>query len=70
MAQNIAAVLLRPSFEIILIQDHRAAGFYRSSHRSGTHFWFQFLGLLRLVAVADSLPEQVAWLGQKDSCGI
>ena len=31
VAQNIAAVLLRSSFKIILIQDHRAAGLDRSS---------------------------------------
>src|SRR6476660_8282790 len=42
---------LAASFEIILIQNHWAAGFCRSSHRRGTHFWFQFLGLLRLVVV-------------------
>ena len=58
------------SFEIIFIQDHRAAGFNRSSDGRGTHFRFQFLGLLRVVAVADRLPEQVARLGQKDSSRI
>src|SRR6476660_3772476 len=58
------------SLEIIFIQDYRPAGIDWSSDGGGAHFRFQFLRLLRVVAVADSLPEQVARLGQKDSCGI
>src|SRR2546421_9747409 len=58
------------SFKIILVQDHRTAGLDRSSSWCGTDFWLQFLGLLRMVDLADSLPQQVARLGQKDSCGV
>ena len=50
------------SLEVIFIQDYRAAGFDRSPHGRGAHFRFQFLGLPRVVAVADGLPEQVARL--------
>ena len=70
VAQNIAAVLVGSSFEIIFIQDYRAARFNRSQHGRSAHFRFQFLRLLCVVAVADDLPEQVARLGQKDSCSI
>ena len=61
---------LGSSSKIIFIQDHRAAGLNRSSDGRGADFWFQFFGLLRLVDVADDLPEQVARPGQKGSCGI
>src|SRR5204863_8049584 len=51
----------------IFVQNHWASGLNRSSDGCGAHFRFQFLGLLRMVAVADGLPQQVAWLGQKAS---
>jgi NADH dehydrogenase len=70
VAQNITSALLGSSFKIIFIQDHRTASLDRSSDRCGADFRFQFLGLLRVVDVADDLPEQVARLRQKDSCSI
>ena len=70
VAQNIAAVLLRRPLKSFSFKTIGLLASIGRRHRSGTDFWFQFLGLLRLVAVADSLPQQVARLGQKDSCGI
>ncbi len=48
---------LRSSSKIIFVQDHRVAGLNRSSDGCGADLWFQFLGLLRLVDVADGLPK-------------
>ena len=47
-------------------------GYWRQSADDGrsADFRFQFLGVLRMVDVADDLPQQVARLGQKDSSGI
>ena len=53
----------RSSFKIIFIQNHWAAGFDRSSDGRGADFRFQFLGLLYVVDVADSLSQQIARLG-------
>src|SRR5438874_13807721 len=58
---------LTSSANIIFIQDHRVASLNRSSDRRRADFWFQFFRLLRLVDVADDLPEQPARLGQKGS---
>src|SRR5439155_26713217 len=61
VAQNIAAVLSgRP---LKSFQNHWAAGFDRSSHGCGADLWFQFLGLLCMVDMADGLPQQIARLG-------
>ena len=70
VAQNIAATLSGSSLKAIFVQDHWAAGLNRSSVGRGADFWFQFLRLLRVVDVADGLPQQVARLGQKSSCGV
>ena len=70
VAQNIAAALSGRPLSIIFVQDHRVAGLNRSSDGRGADFWFQFFRLLRLVDVADDLPEQTARPGQKSSCGI
>ena len=70
VAQNIAATLLGRRLKAIFVQNHRAAGLDRSPDGRGADSWFQFLGLLRLVDVADGLPQQVARLGQEGSCGV
>ena len=54
---------LRSSSSIIFIQDHRVAGLDRSSDGRGADSWFQFFRLLRLVDVADDLPEQTTGPG-------
>ena len=62
VAQNIAAALVgRPlkSFSFKTIGLLASIG---RRHGRGAHFRFQFLGLPRVVAVADGLPEQVARL--------
>jgi len=61
---------LRSSSKIILIQDDWVAGVYRSADGRGADFRFQFFRLLRLVDVADDLPQQVTRFGQKGPCGI
>ena len=61
---------LGSSSKVIFIQNHWAAGLNRSPDRRGADLRFQFLGLLRVVDVADDLPQQVARLGQKGSCGV
>ena len=70
VAQNIAATLLGRRLKPF---SFRTIGLLASIGRRigrGADFRFQFLGLLRVVDVADSLPQQVARLGQKGSCGI
>ena len=63
VAHNIAAALSGRPLKIIFIHDHRVAGFDRSPDGRGAGSWFQFFGLLRLVDVADGLPQQAAGPG-------
>ena len=70
VAQNIAAALVGRPLKSFSFKTYRPVGFNWSSDGRGAHLPLQFLGLLRVVALADGLPQPVARLGQKDSCGI
>jgi hypothetical protein len=54
------------SAKAIFVQNHWTTGLNRPTDGCSADFRFQFL---RMVDVADNLPQQVARLGQKDSSG-
>src|SRR5207244_10565569 len=54
-----------PSSKAIFLQDHRVARLHRPPDWRGADFRFQLLVLLCVVAMADYLPGQIAWLGKE-----
>src|SRR6267154_1585606 len=56
-----------PSSKGIFLQDDWVARFHRPPDRRGADFRLQLLRLLRVVAMAHDLLEQIAWLGQEGS---
>ena len=55
------------SSKTIFLQDRRVARLHWPPDRCCADFRLQLLGLLRVVAMAHNLPEQIAWPGQEGS---